>query len=173
MNIIRFVTMNNATIRRAMLALAMVCCALPVSAGSPKHSADLDATTGGNVHVVISYGQKANDANIKKILSAGGFVQRQMDQVHAVAATIPIPALSALESDLTVKYISSDCPIHSTLDYATAAVNDNVAFQSGFAGTGSRSVEPIHGEALRRRKNRAGQSARKRIPIRAQRRPAK
>ncbi|HME08009.1 MAG TPA: S8 family peptidase [Bryobacteraceae bacterium] len=115
------------------LAFAVVC--LPAPAGTNKHSADLDAVTSGDLHVIITFVQKPGSAHVRKIRSAGGTTERLLDAVNGVAATIPVQALLDLESDPAVRYVTLDRAVHPTLDYTTAAVNDNVAFQSGYTGT--------------------------------------
>jgi serine protease AprX len=130
--------MNNkrafAMSSRMILALAAAAW-LPLSAASKKHSADLDTVT-GNVTVVISYNQSPPDAHLQKLVAAQGSVQWKSTYVNAVAATIPVSALAALESDAAVSYIASDRAVNPTLDYTTAAVNANVAFSSGLTGAG-------------------------------------
>src|SRR5271165_1147787 len=121
----------------SLLVLSFVTCSwLPLSAQGSKHSADLDSATSGNVHVVISFKTKPSAEFVKNIAAAGGTVQRQLNEVNTIIATVPAGGWLQLESDANVTYIASDRPVHSTLDYSSAAVNGNVAFQSGHSGAG-------------------------------------
>ena len=131
MNIKRVFAMNS----RSILALALCLAWLPLSAASQKHSADLDSAS-GSVNVVITYNQTPPATHFQKIVAAQGAVQAILNHVNAVAATIPVTALSALESDGSVTYIAVDRAVKPTLDFTTAAVDANVAFQSGFTGAG-------------------------------------
>lgn len=74
-NIVRS-TMNNALVRRAMLVITVVCCALPVLAGSKKHS------TG--VHVVISGRPQPGDAQPGDVQPGDA----QIDKTSAIASAI-------------------------------------------------------------------------------------
>src|ERR1700688_2633930 len=116
--------------RRLVLVLALAMAGLPLWAAGQKHSGDLNGLS-GNVNVVITYNQAPPSAHIQKIIAYQGTVQRVLTHVNLVAATVPVSALSALEADGSVGYISLDRAVNPTLDYTTAAVDANVAFQSG------------------------------------------
>ena len=141
LNKIGGIEMKNNNIKKTILhgplvGLALIICSLPAFAGARKHSADLDSVAGPNVRVIISYSEKLESAHLRRIVFEGGSVEARLDHVRTIVATIPTAALPKLESAPGVSYISPDRPVHASLDFTTAAVNANVAYQSGYTGAG-------------------------------------
>src|SRR5580658_1538810 len=65
--------------------------------------------------------------NVAKLLSLGGIVNQTYSVIPAIAVKLPAIAITLLELDPSVAYISPDRVLAGTLDLTTAAVNANVA----------------------------------------------
>ena len=70
------------------------------------------------------------------IAALGGQVVVEYTVIHGGAYIIPANALSQLDSNPLVKYVSVDRQIHHKLDYSAAAVNASAAWSAGWTGSG-------------------------------------
>ncbi len=101
---------------------------------NPKLARDLQ--TSGIQDVIITYSQTPTADDIDQIAKRGGSYKTRLEHVNTISAKAPTASLEALAALPNVRYISPDRAVKSTLDYTTAAVNANVAYQAGFTGTG-------------------------------------
>jgi serine protease AprX len=65
-----------------------------------------------------------------------GQVKKTFNSINAIYTSVSPSLFAALQADPNVKYVSPNRPHRSFLDLTTAAVSANVAWQSGFDGTG-------------------------------------
>jgi serine protease AprX len=88
------------------------------------------------VKVVIQYNSAPGLLDIGKLLSLGGTITQQYTLIPGLAVTLPSAVVSLLALDPAIAYISPDRQLAGTLDYTAAAVNAQVAYQSGLTGAG-------------------------------------
>ena len=130
------------------LALVLILGGLSVSlsfAGAvngPKIADDLNLNSSVPVNVNILYSQPPQQGLLGGL--TGGLLGLVGNVVGGVLKllgnilnlTLPGTSIASVATDPNVLYIAPNRTLHPTLDYTTAAVDANVAFQSGFAGTG-------------------------------------
>src|SRR6266478_5485538 len=128
--------------RLALLALVTLLVAgLCLADGKkPKLSNDLNALKGSDngamVDVIIQFNQTPTDAHHQKVQNKGGVLKTKLDFIKGAHYSVPVESLDALADDPDVTYISPDRRLSGALDQTAAAVNANVAWQSGWDGTG-------------------------------------
>ncbi len=128
--------------RLALLALITLLAAALSFADGNKHklSKDLDALkgghSGGTVDVIIQFNQTPTAAHHQKVQNKGGVLKTKLDFIKGAHYSVPVESLDALADDPDVAYISPDRRLSGALDQTAAAVNANVAWQSGWDGTG-------------------------------------
>ena len=126
----------------ALLALVTLLAAGTSLADSkkPKFSDDLKAARsskhGATVDVIIQFNQTPTDAHHQKVQSKGGKLKTKLDLIKAAHYSVPVDALDALADDPDVVYISPNRPVRGSLDHAVSAVNGDLAYASGWDGTG-------------------------------------
>src|SRR6266446_5544763 len=126
----------------ALLALVTLLAAGTSLADSkkPKFSDDLKAARsskhGATVDVIIQFNQTPTDAHHQKVKSKGGKLKTKLDLIKAAHYSVPVDALDALADDPDVVYISPNRPVRRSLDHAVSAVNGDLAYASGWNGTG-------------------------------------
>src|SRR4029077_11617108 len=101
---------------------------------------DLAAFKGGHhgatVDVIIQFVQVPTDAHHKKVQNKGGVLKTKLDFIKGAHYSVPAEALDALADDPDVAYISPDRAVKGTLDHVVSAVNGDLAYASGWNGTG-------------------------------------
>src|SRR6266571_4782096 len=128
--------------RLAFLTLITLLVAGLSLADGKKHklSRDLEAFRGGpngaTVDVIIQFNQTPTTAHHQKVQDKGGVLKTNLDFIKGAHYSVPVEALDALADDPDVVYISPDRRLSGALDQTAAAVNANVAWQSGWDGTG-------------------------------------
>src|SRR6266478_156178 len=128
--------------RLALLALITMLVAGLCLADGKKHklSNDLDAFKvghdGATVDVIIQFNQTPTDAHHQKVQSKGGVLRTKLDFIKGAHYSVPVDALDALADDPDVVYISPNRPVRGSLDHAVSAVNGDLAYASGWDGTG-------------------------------------
>src|SRR6266851_2677630 len=126
----------------ALLALVTLLTAGTSLADSkkPKISDDLKAARsskhGATIDVIIQFNQTPTDAHHQKVQSKGGTLKTKLDLIKAAHYSVPVDALDALADDPDVVYISPNRPVRGSLDRAVSAVNGDLAYASGWNGTG-------------------------------------
>ena len=118
-----------------LLVAAVLCSA------APKHrklSSDLAsmAATQSSVEVIVQWKIDVGATTSQKILSLGGSIISEFPAVHAGAYILPPSALSALDADADVKFVSLDRKVHRKLAAAAAAIHAPAVWNSGLAGLG-------------------------------------
>src|SRR5215469_6915411 len=91
---------------------------------------------GATVDVIIQFNQTPTDVHHQKVQSKGGVLKTKLDFIKGAHYSVPIESVDALADDPDVAYISPDRPLNGLLDNTAAAVHANVAWQSGWDGTG-------------------------------------
>ena len=128
--------------RLVLLALiALLAAGLSFADGNKrKVSSDLDALKGGHggatVDVIIQFNQTPTEAHHQKVQSKGGALKTKLDFIKAAHYSVPVEALDALADDPDVAYISPNRKVKGSLDHAVSAVNGDLAYASGWNGTG-------------------------------------
>jgi serine protease AprX len=124
--------------RRMMRALLIQVVALvsglPLFGASKKLAADIPTT--GNVNVIIRYASPPVAANHASVTAKGGSLKQNLNSVNSAAYSVPAAALESLVLDPQVVYISPDRKVAGRLEYANPTVHADVAFNSGYDGTG-------------------------------------
>src|SRR5258708_647828 len=127
--------------RLALFALiTLLAAGLSLADGKDKLSKDLEALKGGNsgttVDVIIQFNQTPTDAHHQKVQNKGGALKTKLDFIKAAHYSVPVESLDALADDPDVAYISPDRPVRGSLDHVVTAVNGDLAYASGWNGTG-------------------------------------
>src|SRR5712692_10861237 len=128
--------------RLALLALIILLAAGLSLADGNKHklSNDLDALKGGHhgatVDVIIQFNQTPTPAHHQKVQNKGGVLKTRLDFIKAAHYSVPVEALDDLADDPDVAYISPNRPVKGSLDHVVSAVNGDLAYASGWNGTG-------------------------------------
>ncbi len=127
----------SATMWGGRVLMAIVICLLAAGYSLPdgkKHklSKDLDALKGGSkgstVDVIIQFSQPPTDVQHAKVQAKGGLLKTKLDVIKGAHYSLPIEALSALEDDSDVAYVSPNREVNGSLDYVTSAVGAPVAW---------------------------------------------
>lgn len=90
----------------------------------------------GTVDVIIQFNQTPTDAHHQKVQNKGGVLRTKLDFIKGAHYSVPVESVAALADDPDVAYISPDRRLNGLLDNTARAVNANVAWQSGWDGTG-------------------------------------
>src|SRR5712692_8516796 len=127
--------------RIALLALiTLLAAGLSLADSKHKLSKDLDALKGGHdgatVDVIIQFNQTPTDAHHQKVQNKGGVLKTKLDFIKSAHYSVPVEALDDLASDPDVAYISPNRPVKGSLDHVVSAVNGDLAYASGWNGTG-------------------------------------
>jgi len=95
-------------------------------------------TSGGNqnVQVIVQYKHRAQEANLARLQNHGGHLRSKLDLIQGAAFTLPVNALSDLENDPDVAYVSLDHAVKGMDEYTNAAMNVSAAWNAGYNGTG-------------------------------------
>src|SRR5229473_1286672 len=128
--------------RLAFLTLITLLAAGLSFADGKKHklSKDLDALKSGHngttVDVIIQFNQTPTAAHHQKVQNKGGALKTKLDFIKGAHYSVPVEALDALADDPDVAYISPDRAVRRSLDHVVSAVNGDLAYASGWNGTG-------------------------------------
>ncbi len=128
--------------RLALLALITLLAAGLSLADSKKSklSKDADALKGGHkgatVDVIIQFNQTPTEAHHQKVRNKGGALKTKLDFIKSGHYSVPTEALDALAGDPDVAYITPNRPVKGSLDHVVSAVNADLAYASGWDGTG-------------------------------------
>ena len=124
-----------STIRRIILQIAVLAAAGSLLAATNLKVAPDLASASGAQNVIVTYSAPPTDTD-DQVIRKHGKHKGRLDNVNAIAANVPAEELDNIAALPNVKHVSLDHPVKPTLDYSTAAVNADVAFQNGFLGTG-------------------------------------
>src|SRR5712692_5109328 len=123
-----------------LILITLLAAGLSLADGKHKLSKDLDALKGGHsgatVDVIIQFNQTPTDAHHQKVQNKGGTLKTKLDFIKAAHYSVPVEALDALADDPDVAYISPNRKVKGSLDHAVSAVNGDLAYASGWNGTG-------------------------------------
>ena len=93
------------------------------------------STANGLVDVIIQFnGTPSKD--VMKQLGPYGQIKKQFKSVNAINISLPLATLQSLQTNPSVKYISPNRTMKGSLDITTQTVNANLAWASGWDGTG-------------------------------------
>src|SRR5713226_2902699 len=128
--------------RLAFLTLITLLAAGLSFADGKKHklSDDLETSKGGKngatVDVIIQFNQTPTAAHHQKVQNRGGALKTKLDFIKGAHYSVPVEALAALADDPDVAYISPNRPVRRSLDHVVSSVNGDLAYASGWDGTG-------------------------------------
>src|SRR5581483_5620335 len=89
------------------------------------------------VQVIVQFTKSPTNSHIKKMAGFGGRHLRALSLLKGGVFTVPLSALSKLEKDADIAYISPDRPVSgASTDYFQETVGANVAHSYGWDGTG-------------------------------------
>lgn len=88
------------------------------------------------VDVIVQWKNAAGQEQDDKVSNWGGKTKHKFSSVKAGKYSLPAYAVSALADDPDVAFISPDRPLKAKTDYAAAAINASVAWNSGLDGSG-------------------------------------
>jgi hypothetical protein len=118
---------------RLTTLVAFLACGLAF-AGS-KLSSDIQQV-GGNktIDVIVQFNRVPTDADVMQFASSQ--VKRRFQHVKALHLSLTPDQIRALAANPRVTYISPDRAISGSLDVTSQTVGANIAWQSGWNGTG-------------------------------------
>ena len=130
--------MNKKLALILMLGAGLAATSFAGPKNGPKIADDLDLTSKAPVNVNIVY---AKPPSLLDSLNLLGVVGNLLNSVvtllgNILNVTLPGTSVVSVAANSNVLYIAPNRGLHPTLDYTTAAVDANVAFQSGFVGSG-------------------------------------
>lgn len=88
------------------------------------------------VPMIVQYVQQPADIDHQKALNLGAQFKNTFNALRGAAISLPTSSLNNLANDPNVKYVSLDRPVHAKLDYVTAAINAQAAWNSSLRGSG-------------------------------------
>ena len=113
---------------------------LHLVAASPyesKLASDLrDLPAGAFADVLVQFSKAPANSDIAELQTRGAKVKTRFKNVPAALVSLPPAALSAIASLPFVRYVSPDRRIAGSLEYAVPTVGGDIAFQSGWTGSG-------------------------------------
>ena len=119
--------------RSTLLFLPLICFCDPSKIASDLAKADPRSV----VNVIVQFNASPNSDDIRSIGQLGGNARKaDLGLIKAASFSIPAKALKGLANHPHVLYVTPDRELHSTLDYANAAIGAQVAFSFGWTGTG-------------------------------------
>src|SRR5438034_1162232 len=120
---------------KRLLILSLFIATVTASA-APKLSADLPKWGGSELMDVIVQFKSAPSKDDLKQLGPYGQVKKHLDIINAVHISLTLSDIQALQNNPAVAYVSPVRALTGSLDITTQAVNANLAWQSGWDGTG-------------------------------------
>ncbi len=88
------------------------------------------------VQVIVQYKQAPASPQEGKVQRLGARLNHRLGMVKAIALTIPVSALPALEADPEILSVTVDHPLQGLDDITDDATNVSAAWNAGFDGTG-------------------------------------
>src|ERR1700722_6987821 len=88
------------------------------------------------VRVIVQYKNTPQARHERQMMNLGGHLNHRLGTVKAIAFTIPVNALPALEADPEIVSVTVDHPLNGADDYTDAAANVSAAWNAGYTGTG-------------------------------------
>jgi serine protease AprX len=88
------------------------------------------------VRVIVQYKNTPQSRHERRMTDLGAHLNHRLGSVKAIALTIPVSALPALEADPEILSVSIDHPLKGADDYTDAAANVSAAWNAGFNGAG-------------------------------------
>src|SRR6202045_2240334 len=88
------------------------------------------------VRVIVQYKNVPQARHERRMMNLGAHLNHRLGTVKAIALTIPVSALPALEADPEILSVSIDHPLKGADDYTDAAANVSAAWNAGYTGTG-------------------------------------
>ena len=111
-----------------------------LDAGSPydaKLAPDLrNSPAGALADVIVQFRSTPANSDIADLAARGAKLKMRFKNVPAALVSLPPAALSAIASLPFVRYVSPDRRIAGSLEYAAPTVGGDIAFQSGWTGSG-------------------------------------
>jgi len=89
-----------------------------------------------NVRVIVQYNHALKKETLARLQNKGGQLAGKLDLVQGAAFTVPVNALTSLENDPEVAYVSVDHPVKGMDEYTNAAMNVGPVWSAGYTGTG-------------------------------------
>ncbi|MBV9267987.1 MAG: S8 family serine peptidase [Acidobacteriaceae bacterium] len=119
-----------------LFTLALACSGAQTGHTS-KIAADAATTdTLSTVQVIVQWNIPIGEATAAKINALGGQVIRQFKSLQQGIYSVPGSAMTALDADPAVKYVSADRKVERKLATTAATINAPQVWASGFNGTG-------------------------------------
>ena len=121
---------------RNLIRVFVVFAASTVGFAGSKISPDMPTSTAnGLVDVIIQFnGTPSKD--LMKQLGPYGQIKKQFKSVNAINISLSLATIQSLQNNSSVKYISPNRAMKGSLDITTQTVNANLAWASGWDGTG-------------------------------------
>jgi serine protease AprX len=88
------------------------------------------------VKVIVQYREVPQSAQEGRMFRLGARLNHRLGVVKAIALTIPVKALAALEADPEILSVSLDHPMRGLDDTTDLATSVNAAWNAGYNGTG-------------------------------------
>src|SRR4029077_4619710 len=91
---------------------------------------------GATVDVIIQFNKTPTEAHHQKVRNKGGALKTKLDFIKGAHYSVPTEALDALADDPDVALTTPNRPVRGSLDHVVTAVNADLAYASGWDGTG-------------------------------------
>jgi serine protease AprX len=136
-------TTTRSILKRAtkiVAALLVTVSAADLGAATPgeeKISRDLRSQTGtALIDVIVQFRRAPQKAEIEGVVAKGASLRRSFRHVPAAVFRMPLQALQAVASQSQVLYVSPDRIVEGKLEFAAPTVGADLAFSSGWTGSG-------------------------------------
>jgi serine protease AprX len=136
-------TTTRSILKRAtkiVAALLVTVSAADLGAATPgeeKISRDLRSQTGtALIDVIVQFRRAPQKAEIEGVVAKGASLRRSFRHVPAAVFRMPLQAVRAVASQSQVLYVSPDRIVEGKLEFAAPTVGADLAFSSGWTGSG-------------------------------------
>ncbi len=96
----------------------------------------LGAASKSQVNVIVTYKSTPQTSSEARVAKFGGRLSNRLDLIKSRAYSVPVSALSGLENDPEIDYVTVDHALKGMDDYTDAAMNVGTAWNAGYDGTG-------------------------------------
>jgi serine protease AprX len=106
---------------------------------NPKIAKDLqNAAANPAAKIIVQFNRPPSQSQLDLLKTLGGLLGLNLDLglINALVYTISSDAIAVLANNPDVKYISPDRPIKGSLEFANPTVTADLAFKSGYTGSG-------------------------------------
>ena len=97
----------------------------------------LNVNSPAPVQAIVRYSSSPGASSLNLVAAKGGKLVKHIPLINAVTVALPGNAVSDVAADPQVEFISSDRPVRGSMDYTEPSSGADLAFRSGWDGTGT------------------------------------